>query len=234
MSRQDKAEAYYHLLEQMGDEYDLEYNPAPGPKWQAEKGILRMRNLNATEMAVMACLIDLAHEEHGFAFPLRQTIQAWTGRSKSAVDRAIARLNQLGFIQSTERRFNYSKSDTTLHVITWQPFFAAFNRVETWRAARRSVTPLEGVVPDNGSGWSPISGQVVPDNGEHISLTYLSKDNLYRSPLATDTLKTSLSSHGEPNQPSELEESHKGIQGRVMTNAEWRRVTGREEASNDK
>ena len=39
MRGQDKAEAYYHLLESVADEYEVEYNSAPGPKWQAINGI---------------------------------------------------------------------------------------------------------------------------------------------------------------------------------------------------
>ena len=140
MRGQDKAEAYYHLLESVADEYGVEYNPAPGPKWQATNGILRMPALNATEMAVAACLIDHAHDEHGFAFPSRETIQHWTGgRSKSAVDRALGKLKRLGLIEGVERRLSYTKSETTLYSITWQPFFNAFQKVEAWKSERRNA-----------------------------------------------------------------------------------------------
>ena len=182
MRGQDKAEAYYHLLESMADEHEVEYNPAPGPKWQAINGILRMPNLNATEMAVAACLIDHAHDEHGFAFPSRKTIQNWTGRPKSAVDRALGKLKRLGLVEGRERRLSYTNSETTLYAIIWQPFFKAFQKVEAWKSERRHARNVaEGVVPANGTGWSPKSGQVVPANGEQISLIDLSKEDLSRS-----------------------------------------------------
>ncbi len=209
MRGQDKAEAYYHLLESVADDYGVEYNPAPGPKWQAINGILRMPGLNATEMAVAACLIDHAHDEHGFAFPSRESIQHWTRRSKSAVDRALGKLKGLGLIEGVERRLNYTKSATTLYLITWQPFFNAFLKVEAWKAERRHAG---GVVPANGSGWSPQSGQVVPGNGEHISLTYLSNEDLYRSPYGDPLKDFHQGLSGETQLTSEQVERPKGFQ----------------------
>ena len=160
-----------------------------GRNGRRSMAILRMPGLNATEMAVAACLIDHAHDEHGFAFPSRESIQHWTGgRSKSAVDRALGKLKGLGLIEGVERRLNYTKSETTLYLITWQPFFNAFQKVEAWKSERRNATRnAGGVVPAYGSGWFPQSGQVVPGNGEHISLTYLSNEDLSRSRLRRPT-----------------------------------------------
>ena len=156
---QDKAEAYFHHVASMADEYDLEYNPAPGPKWQAMNGIYRMPDLNGTEMAVAACLIDYAHDEYGFAFPSRKTIQTWTGRSKSAVDQALGKLRRLGLITAVERRVNYTKSDTIIYSIIWPPFFKAFQKVEAWKAERRHASNvMRGVVPDNRDRGVPEIG----------------------------------------------------------------------------
>jgi hypothetical protein len=218
MSRQDKAEAYYHMLEQLADEHEVEYNPAPGPKWVAEKGLVRMPHLNATEMAVMACLIDYAHEEHGFAFPSRRTIQIWTGRTESAVDRALARLKRLGLIGAIERRQAYDRSETTVHTITWQPFFTAYERVEDYKEWRRTGvtgTSRTGVVPENDNQGGPRKwGGVVPENGEHNSLTIISLEKeLNRSPTATNEKKKEAIKE-EPSDRLKI------------TNEEWRKLRG--------
>lgn len=56
-------------------------NPAPGPKWKAEKGINRMPKLNGAVAAVMACLIDHADDElTGIAWPSEPTIAKWVAR----------------------------------------------------------------------------------------------------------------------------------------------------------
>ena len=127
----------------------------------------------------------------------------------STVDRAIGKLKRLGLIEGTERRLSYTKNETTLYAITWQPFFTAFRRVEAWKSERRHVTRdvTEGVVPENDNRWSSKMSGVVPENEEHISLSYLSKDDLTRSPYGDPLRDIHESLFGKTQPTSERMES---------------------------
>ena len=87
-----------------------------------------MPELDGTVISLMACLIDHAHEEWGFAFPGHKRMEAWTGRSRWAIDRAIAKAKKLGlFLRVIERRHG-DDSEPTIFVLDWKPFFAAYRR----------------------------------------------------------------------------------------------------------
>jgi hypothetical protein len=133
MSKLTKADAYDYKLEQIADEYELEPNPAPGPKWKALSGIPRISNLCGNTQALLECIVELAHDHWGFAFPSRKYIQLWTGRSRWAIDRAIAKAKQFGLIETVERRVDYEHSMSTLMIVNWEPFFAAYERVQLLR-----------------------------------------------------------------------------------------------------
>ena len=141
-------------------------------------------------------------------------------RPKSAVDRALGKLKRLGLIDGVERRLNYTKSDTTLYSIIWQPFFKAFERVEAWKSERRNARN-----GDVTGGWSPRMGQGgprnrarwSPQNGEHNSLTYLSNDNLYRSSYADPSNDSHENLSGVTQLHQESVERPKGFQEREPT-----------------
>jgi hypothetical protein len=133
MSRLTRANAYDYKLEQIADEYELEPNPAPGPKWKALRGIPRIPNLCGATQSLLECVVELAHDHWGFAFPSREHIQLWTGRSLPAIKRALAKAKRLGLITTVERRENYERSSSTLIFVNWEPLFAACERVELFR-----------------------------------------------------------------------------------------------------
>ena len=215
MRGQDKAEAYYHLLKSMADEYGLEYNPAPGQSGKPKR-VFSECPVSTPPRWRSPPVVDRCTPMRNMASPFHRGKPSSTrtgGRSKSAVDRALGKLKQLGMIEGVERRLSYTKSETTLYSITWQPFFTAFQKVEAWKLARRHPgVNVTGVVPDNGTAWSPKSGQVVPENGEHISLTYLSNRNLYRSSYDDPLKDFHQDLSGETQQTSAGVERPKGFQ----------------------
>jgi hypothetical protein len=104
MSKLTKADAYEYKHQKIADEYELEPNPAPSPKYKALSGIPRIPNLCGATQSFLECIVELAHDHWGFAFPSRKYIQLWTGRSRWAIDRAHAKAEQLGLVATVERR----------------------------------------------------------------------------------------------------------------------------------
>jgi hypothetical protein len=133
MSKLTKADAYEYKHQKIADEYELEPNPAPSPKYKALSGIPRIPNLCGATQSFLECIVELAHDHWGFAFPSRKYIQLWTGRSRWAIDRAHAKAEQLGLVATVERRIDYDHSESSLIVINWEPLFAAFERVQLLR-----------------------------------------------------------------------------------------------------
>jgi hypothetical protein len=176
MSKMDKSEAYKYKLELMADEYEIEANPAPGPKWQALKGIPRIPNLCGATQSLLECLIELADEEWGFSFPSRKFMRLWTGRSRQAIDRALAKGNRLDLIETVERRIAYDESQSSLILVRWDPFFAAYRRVQNLREKNRPAGNGRRL-PENGQTM-PENGQTMPESENH-STSYRSES--YRS-----------------------------------------------------
>jgi hypothetical protein len=136
MAKITRADAFDSLLEGLAEEHGIDRNPVPGEKWQAKAGVPRMRKLCGSVQSLMACLIDLTHDEWGFCFPSRKYLQLWTGRTRWAIDRALAKAKGLGLVRTIERRIDYDLSDSTIVIVNWTPFFAAFQRVENLRGAK--------------------------------------------------------------------------------------------------
>ena len=170
-----KAEYYNNVLEELADEYEIDPNPAPGPKYQAKAGINRIPKLCGGVQSLMACLIDHTHEEWGFAFPSRKRIQVWTGRSKWAIDRAIAKAKDLGLIRTIERRLRYDLSASTIFITNWAPFFAAYRRVEKLKCGANAHDVARNVMPDAGAKTLPAPCKNAParcENADHNPFSY--------------------------------------------------------------
>jgi hypothetical protein len=61
MNRQTKGEGFEYQLEDIADEYELKPNPIPGPKLQANFGVMRLPYLCGASKDVLHCLVEPAH-----------------------------------------------------------------------------------------------------------------------------------------------------------------------------
>lgn len=158
----ENKEWYSHQLEYMAERYGIAANPAPGQKYQARAGLFSMPELDGAVVSLMACLIDHAHEKWGFAFPGHKRIEAWTGRSRWAIDRAIAKAKKLGLIPRAIERRHGDDSELTIFVINWKPFFAAYRRQQLVSRRRgRCESAQEGTAKSRrGHRESAVQNQV--------------------------------------------------------------------------
>jgi hypothetical protein len=186
----------------------LPSNPPPGPKWQAKKGLYRLR-LNGAEFQVMGCLIDRANQQSGNCWPSVSFIRRWTFLPERTVERALASLKAKKLFRVIDRGL-FSNA----YLLNWKTLFSAFaqilavekgNREEHLQKVAAQSIKSGGTVPVKSGGktleiepWNKNPSHISASSSDGAYVVLLREEEGLQGELV-ERLSTNSQPHAEPN-----------------------------------
>jgi hypothetical protein len=187
----------------------LPINRPPGPKWQAKKGLYRLR-LNGAEFRVMGCLIDRANQHSGNCWPSVNFISRWAFLPERTVERALSSLKAKKLFRVIDRGL-FSNA----YILNWNSLFWAYaeilavekgNKEKHLQTVAAQSAKSGGTVPAKSDAktlevepWNknPSHISAPSSDGEYVVLLRGNEEGIQRGEV--EGLSTNLQPPAEPN-----------------------------------